>query len=378
MGRYASHLVRHRDPDTAVDVAADHLEAELAGQAPSLVVITASDAFRDEADELRRAVLRRFPGAQVAGAVIAGGVIGRGEEVEEAPAVSLLAAALPAGAVRVAALDDADELPDHARLVVAFADPFTLGAEELSESADRCGVDLVGGFTGGYGPGSARLIATDEVRTHGAVVLAVDLPGAAAVVSQGARPIGPDLVVTGAEGSVVLELAGKPAVEQLHGVLGSLDADDLALARNGLMAGIVIDENRPDYGVGDFLVRGLVGVEAATGGLAVQALPRVGQTFRFHVRDAAGADGDLRRALGERGGDAGAVLLFACNGRGRRMFGEDHHDARVVDELLGVPVAGAFCQGELGPVAGANHVHAFTATLAVLPPVCSAAPGAQT
>jgi small ligand-binding sensory domain FIST len=364
---YASHLVRHRDPDVAVDVAADHVRAELADAEPSLVVVTASDAFRDDADAVRRAVLRRFPAAEVAGAVIAGGVIGRGEEVEEAPAVSLLACALPTGAAAVHGLDDASDLPVEAGLVIAFADPFTLAADEIGDRADRAGADLVGGFTGGYGPGSARLIETGGVRTHGGVAIAVGLDGARAVVSQGARPIGPDLVVTAAEGGVVLELAGRPAVEQLHAVLGALDPDDLALARAGLMAGIVIDENRPDYDVGDFLVRGIAGVEAQTGGLAVQALPRVGQTFRFHVRDAAGADHDLRRALAVDGAEAGAALLFACNGRGRRMFGADHHDAEVVDELLGVPVAGAFCQGELGPVAGANHVHAFTATLAVLP-----------
>ncbi|MGA0122454.1 MAG: FIST C-terminal domain-containing protein [Gaiellales bacterium] len=364
---YASHLVRHRDPDTAVDVAADHVAAELAGAEATLVVVTASDAFRDDADALRRAVRRRFPAAEVAGAVIAGGVIGRGEEVEEAPAVSLLACAAPIGSFAVRGLDDAADLPVDTGLVVAFADPYTLVADDLGDRADHAGVDLVGGFTGGYGPGSARLIETDGVRTHGGVAIAVGLDGARAVVSQGARPIGPDLVVTAAEGGVVLELAGRPAVEQLHAVLGALDPDDLELARAGLMAGIVIDENRPDYDVGDFLVRGLVGVEAQTGGLAVQARPRVGQTFRFHVRDAAGADHDLRRALAADAPAGGAALVFACNGRGRRMFGSDHHDAAVVDELLGVPVAGAFCQGELGPVAGTNHVHAFTATLAVLP-----------
>ena len=34
--------------------------------------------------------------------------------------------------------------------------------------------------------------------------------------------------------------------------------------------------------------------------------------------------------------------------------------------MLGpLPVAGAFCAGELGPVGGHNHVHAFTASLAL-------------
>ena len=34
--------------------------------------------------------------------------------------------------------------------------------------------------------------------------------------------------------------------------------------------------------------------------------------------------------------------------------------------LLGVPTAGLFCQGEIGPVGGRNHLHGFTATIALL------------
>ena len=366
MARYASHLAHHADPVVAVEVAADHIAHELAGESASLVVVAASDRLRDEADAVRRATLRRFPNAAVCGAVIPGGVIGVREETEHQTAVSILAAALPTGAVEVLELDDADDLPDDVGMAAVFADPYTFDAERLLVRADAAGALLAGGFTGGHGPGGARLIAPDGIRTAGAIAIRLDLPGVAMLVSQGARPIGNDLVITAAEGSVVLELAGKPAAEQLHATLGALAPADLELARTGLMAGIVIDENRPDYDVGDFLIRGLLGVAPDSGGLAVAAEPRVGQTFRFHVRDGAGADADLRRVLRDVD-DAGAALLFACNGRGRHMFDEASHDAGVVAELLDVPLAGGFCQGEFGPVAGANHLHAFTATVVALP-----------
>lgn len=367
MARYASHLAHHADADVAVDVAADHIELELGGERPTLIVAAASDHFRDAADEVHAALMRRFPGAQVAGAVIPGGVIGVGEEAERQPAVSLLAAALPDGAVRVVPLDGPDDLPVDAAVTVAFADPFSLDADGLIARADAAGCALAGGFTGGSRPGAARLLTADGVRHEGGVAIALDLPGAAARVSQGARPIGPDLVVTAADGNVVLELAGKQAAEQLHTVLGTLSAEDLQLARVGLLAGLVVDENRPEYAMGDFLIRGLLGVETDTGGLAIAAEPRVGQTLRFHVRDGAGADADLHRVLGGVGADAGAALLFACNGRGSHMFDAPDHDAGVIRELLDVPLVGGFCQGELGPVAGTNHVHAFTATIVTLP-----------
>ena len=130
--------------------------------------------------------------------------------------------------------------------------------------------------------------------------------------------------------------------------------------------------SQPDYEVGDYLVRALLGADTASGGLAVGDTPRVGQTFRFHVRDEASADADLdatlaagRRRLGRR--TPGAALLFACNGRGSNLFSTPDHDATRVAVDLGVPSAGIFCQGEFGPVGGANHLHGFTATVAVFP-----------
>jgi small ligand-binding sensory domain FIST len=85
---------------------------------------------------------------------------------------------------------------------------------------------------------------------------------------------------------------------------------------------------------------------------------------RFHVRDAASADQDLKAALDGVRGEG--VLLFTCNGRGAHMFGEPDHDARLVTERVGTDaVAGFFCGGEIGPVGGKAFLHGFTATLAV-------------
>jgi small ligand-binding sensory domain FIST len=64
---------------------------------------------------------------------------------------------------------------------------------------------------------------------------------------------------------------------------------------------------------------------------------------------------------------AGA-LIFSCNGRGEAMFGVRHHDASAVEqELGGVPSAGFFAAGEIGPVGGRSFLHTFTATIAVFP-----------
>jgi small ligand-binding sensory domain FIST len=50
------------------------------------------------------------------------------------------------------------------------------------------------------------------------------------------------------------------------------------------------------------------------------------------------------------------------------MFGARDHDARLIQsELGGVPAAGFFAAGEIGPVGGRSFLHGFTATLAVFP-----------
>ncbi|HYA67417.1 MAG TPA: FIST C-terminal domain-containing protein, partial [Acidimicrobiales bacterium] len=172
---------------------------------------------------------------------------------------------------------------------------------------------------------------------------------------------------TGAEHTLILELAGRPAMEQLLAqARGALSSGDVALLQSGgLHLGRVIDEHKESFGPGDFLVRNVLGADRSTGALAVTDAVPVGTTVQFHLRDAAGADADLRALTASR--SAAAALVFSCNGRGTRLFGRPHHDVGVLAETLGtVPMAGFFAAGELGPVGGRNFLHGFTASIALL------------
>src|SRR4029453_5263280 len=113
-----------------------------------------------------------------------------------------------------------------------------------------------------------------------------------------------------------------------------------ALAPTGLLVGIVIDENKPAYERGDFLIRGLLGADQSSGALAIGDRPRVGQTVRFHVRGARSADEDLNETLAVQSATLGGrqpsgALLFTCNGRGRHMFTVPDHDAGALAKSLG-------------------------------------------
>ncbi|WP_191964686.1 FIST C-terminal domain-containing protein, partial [Mycobacterium tuberculosis] len=78
--------------------------------------------------------------------------------------------------------------------------------------------------------------------------------------------------------------------------------------------GIVVDEHLAVPGQGDFLIRGLLGADPTTGAIGIGEVVEVGATMQFQVRDAAGADKDLRltveRAAARLPGRAAGALLF--------------------------------------------------------------------
>jgi small ligand-binding sensory domain FIST len=174
-------------------------------------------------------------------------------------------------------------------------------------------------------------------------------------------------VVTDADGQLVKTLGGQPAMDRLTSVIEGLSADDRASAvGGGLHVGVVADEQQAEFGQGNFLIRSLLGSERATGALAVGDRIGVGQVLQFQVRDAASATDDLDRLVAdvEQGR---SVLLFTCNARGTDLFDEPSHDASRIQEHIVGPLAGMFCAGEIGPIAGRNAVHAFTVTAVVFP-----------
>jgi small ligand-binding sensory domain FIST len=378
VNRYAAALSLHPTPVEAAGEVAGEIIERFDGERPDLVVCFASPhhigAFEDVAGGLRKLLEPDvFVGATAV--AVAGGSI----EVEDGPGLSVFAARFGAGRVSGVALeavqtDDGmeiegwpDELPARGTLLM-LADPFSFPVADFLRLCNEQVPELtvIGGCASAAArPGGNRIVFDDRVLTSGAVaVMCSDDVPVRAVVSQGCRPIGKPLTITRAERNFVHELAGQPAMARLQEIVNSATEDDRELMREGLHLGLVVDEHRLDFERGDFLVRNLLGADQSTGSLAVGEVVDVGQTVQFHVRDAEAADEDLRQLLGGVQGDG--ALMFTCNGRGTRMFSQPGHDASVIGELLGsVPLSGAFCAGEIGPVGGRNFFHGFTASVAV-------------
>jgi small ligand-binding sensory domain FIST len=374
--RYASAL--SEDPDSA------HAAGEVTGRVlerlgpvPELAVFFVTPPHRGAVDDIANVVRSVLQPITLLGAA-AVAVLGPRREVELTPGVSLFAARLgsPAVPVRLRAEETGQGRqisgfpPDAAgvRSMLLVADPFTFPVDALLDGLrrDQPGVAVVGGMaSAANAPGDNRLLIDDSSYTDGAVgaLLAEDV-SPQAVVSQGCRPIGRPYIVTRADGHVIYELGGRPALERLLTTLERLPLVDRQLAERGLYCGVVIDETKDEFERGDFLIRGVLGADRATAAVAVGDTVSVGSTVQFQVRDAASADEDLHAILSGRA--ARGALVFTCNGRGRRLFGTPDHDAIVVGELLGTSaVAGMFCAGELGPVGGRNAVHGFTASIAI-------------
>lgn len=380
--RFADGLAVGPDLVQAAETAVRQALAGLSGRA-DLVCFFICGEDPDDVTRAGRHAMSLAPGAQVIGCS-ATGVIGDGQGVELSPAVSAWAATLDGGRLTTFALDTLaaedrfvvmglpERKPDD-RVAILLADPYTFPADAFVErSVEVLGdLPLIGGLANGLqGRGSVRLFADGAVHTEGAIGVLLSGPvNVTTVVSQGCRPIGPAMVVTRSEENLLLELAGQPALARLEDIVSELDEDDRELVASGLQIGIVMNEYAERHERGDFLIRGVIGIDPEREGVAIGDVVDIGRTVRFQVRDAATADEDLYDLLDAHREELGRIdgaLLFSCNGRGSAMFGTPDHDAVALRDTLGsIGVAGFFAAGEVGPVGGHNHVHGFTASVLV-------------
>ena len=229
------------------------------------------------------------------------GVIGGRREIERGTAVSVWCAALGGGEATpfhaaveplgegsgVGALTGLPPLED-ASAVILLADPASFPTDAvlraLSEQAPE--LPLIGGLAAARLPDDATaLFMGDEVVEAAGRSTArrrrrdpVRLPGR--------RADRPELTITAGEGHVIAELAGRPALAKLRETIEELPAAELALVEQGLLVGIVVDANKPDYVRGDFLVAASSGADPEAAGSRSGTEVRPGQVVRLHARDA--------------------------------------------------------------------------------------------
>lgn len=367
-------------------------------QSPADLLLVFATAAHLEGLPQAVSVLQQATGARTVLACSAEGVCGTGRELERQPGLSAMAGVLPGteegASVKPIDLQSpafAEAMEDPGRLrallqggrdepiraMLLLADPFSTAMVKLLPALDAAlpGVPIVGGMaSAAERPGGNRLFTGTQWTDRGAAAVVIrggiDVQ---VVVSQGCRPIGRPMVITKAHRNMVQELGGVNALEAVRAMVRQLSPElQEQLRQTPLLAGLVVNEYKPRFGRGDFVMRPLVVADADRGTLAIgDPTLRVGQTVQFHLRDAQTSKDDLEMLLSAQslhGAPAGLVLM-TCNGRGRRLFEEPDMDTGLIRRVLGeAPLAGMFAASEIGPIGNRSFVHGHTACLMILRP----------
>jgi small ligand-binding sensory domain FIST len=327
------------------------------------------------------------------------GLVGMGREMEEGSGFSLMLVSLPGGRVTAIPFDQdmvesvsgpefwrekfarqagaarGARLRPEAWLV--FLNPYVLNLELWLKQWNQAfaPVPVFGSVASGIEGDQEAWVLCNEGVVSGGVALALEGDFAVkAVVSQGCKPIGEPLTVTQAERNVLLTLGSRPAYEVLSDVYKELSDSEREQARGHLFAGLAVSEYLDEYKRGDFLVRNIIGADPKSGAVAINALPRVGQTLQYQLRDSRMASDELRRLLREQAAilpePPFAALLCTCHGRGQGLFGRAHHDAGLLNDYFpSLPTAGVFSKCQIGPVGDRSFAHGYTAAIALLAPL---------
>ncbi|MBW4446962.1 MAG: FIST C-terminal domain-containing protein [Hassallia sp. WJT32-NPBG1] len=326
-----------------------------------------------------------------------GGVIGttddgETQELEASPALSLTLAHLPGVNIQPFHIV-AEELPDldgppnawvdlvgvpssETPQFILLSGSFSSGINDLLQGLDFAypGSVTVGGQASGGGMnGRIALFCNDRLYREGTVGLA--LTGnivLETIVAQGCRPIGKPLQVTKADRNIIIELDEQVPLVVLRDLIGSLSDTDRMLAQNSLFVGVAMDEFKLALQQGDFLIRGILGVDPSAGAIAIGDRVRPGQRLQFQLRDAEASAEDLELLLqqyqDQRASEPSpvAALMFSCLGRGEGLYGKPNFDSQLFSRYLNdIPIGGFFCGGEIGPVAGSTFLHGYTSVFGI-------------
>lgn len=249
------------------------------------------------------------------------------------------------------------------------------GSALLAGLREALGSDLPisGGLAGDAGKFERTWVITQDGESSRRVA-ALALYGDRLLAGYGSvggwRPFGPRRQVTRAEGNVLFELDGQPALDLYRRYLGEHAG---GLPASGLLFPFAMvranGEQAPE------LIRTILGIDAAHGALILAG--DVSEATHLQLMHAStdalvdGAHSAAENAFALHGGQRRpeVALLVSCVGRKLVMGGRTDEEIEAVAHVLGdgVPVAGFYSNGEISPgVTGVGcelHNQTMTVTL---------------
>lgn len=382
-------------------------------RSPSLGVLYITDHYAAEAQEILDHLGAELPEITDWTGTVGIGVAANNAEYFDEPALSLMLCELPSDQYRVfsgvAPLASSEMSGFEAHTALVHADPQTPDLGELvAEMAGRTDTGyLFGGLSSGRA-GSLQFAigGNGNIRGQGAVggVFRGGLSGVVfgqgvrlvSRVTQGCQPASAERQITRADGNLLLELDGAPALDVLLADLQvSLDEPERAIesVRATLvgLSGPGSDGPRRTRELGsDVRVRHIIGLDPTRRGVAIAEVAEAGMRMSFCRRNAQAARADLMRVCAEireelepeeqtlatareiAAGEAesaphparriAGAIYVSCSGRGGPHFGAPGAELAIVRRALGdVPLVGFFAAGEIAR----HHMYGYTGVLTV-------------
>jgi small ligand-binding sensory domain FIST len=403
----------HPDWLMAARLVLAQLRAQMAlpghASAPTLGLLYITDHYAVHAQDILDHLGAELPEVTDWSGTVGVGIASSNVEYFDEPGLAVMLCALPPHQYRVfsgvAPLSAA--FTPHTALVHADAGTPDV-AELIAEMADRTTTGyLFGGLASSRGDVVQFAIGGNgNLQGHGKAggVFRGGLSGVAFAegvqivsrVTQGCQPVSGERRITGANGNLVTELDGEPALdvllEDLHVTLDQPQAA-LAALRTTLVGLTQASEdvvNSTGHFGADVIVRHIIGVDPRRRGVAIANPVEQGMKLAFCRRSVEAARADLVRICSEIREElepeeiplamanaiasadaatgapataqiAGAVYV-SCAGRGGPHFGGPSAELQIVRRALGdVPLVGFFAGGEIAR----SHLYGYTGVLTV-------------
>jgi small ligand-binding sensory domain FIST len=376
---------------------------------PTLGLVYVTDHYATAAEEILDHLGAELPHVTDWSGTVGVGVASSNVEYFDEPAMAVMLCAVPPDQYRVfsgvAPLSPA--FTPHTALVHADAATPDV-AELIAELADRTSTGyLFGGLASSRGDVVQFAVGGNgNLQGHGKAsgVFRGGLSGVAfgegvqlvSRVTQGCQPVAAPRRITQAEGNLVLELDGDPALdvllEDLQVTLEQPQAAMAALRQTlvGLTQATEDVVGRTGHFGTDVVVRHIIGLDPRRRGVAIADKVHEGMKLAFCRRNAEAARADLVRICAEIREElepeelplavasalaapdplagphpasriAGAIYV-SCAGRGGPHFGGPSAEMQIVRRALGdVPLVGFFAGGEIAR----SHLYGYTGVLTV-------------
>jgi small ligand-binding sensory domain FIST len=377
--------------------------------APTLGLLYITDQYATVAQDILDHLGAELPEVTDWSGTVGVGIASSNVEYFDEPALAVMLCALPSDQYRVfsGVAPLAATFTPHTALVHADAATPDV-AELIGEMADRTSTGyLFGGLASSRGDVVQFAVGGNgNLQGHGKAggVFRGGLSGVAfgegvqivSRVTQGCQPVAPARSITGADGNLITELDGEPALDVLLEDLRiSLDQPEEAMAELrktlvGLTQGSEDVVSRTGHFGVDVIVRHIIGLDPRRRGVAIADKVDEGMRLAFCRRNAEAARADLVRicaeireelepeelpravahALAAPGALAGphpasqiaGAVYVSCAGRGGPHFGGPSAEMQIVRRALGdVPLVGFFAGGEIAR----SHLYGYTGVLTV-------------